>query len=129
MIKVTANNGNEDYLVELTSRTGNKVIADEPLALGGKDNGFSPKELLASALATCTNVTVRMFARRKEWDLENVLVEVELEQSDGKTTLHRSVTFQGNLDEEQRQRLLAVANACPLHKILTGEIAVETVMK
>lgn len=129
MVKVTANNGKENYLVELESHTGNQLIADEPLELGGKDKGFSPKDLLVSALATCTNVTVRMFAQRKKWDLQNVLVEVQLEQNGDKTTFQRSVTFQGNLDVAQKERLLAVANACPLHKILTGEIAVETVMK
>ncbi|HEY9559250.1 MAG TPA: OsmC family protein [Anseongella sp.] len=129
MAKVTACNGKENYLVEIGSPTGNKVIADEPVDKGGKDNGFSPKELLASALATCTNVTVRMFADRKEWDVQNVQVEIELVEEESKTTFQRSVTFKGNLDDTQRKRLLAVANACPIHKILTHEIAVETIMK
>jgi putative redox protein len=126
MIKVTANNGSENYLIEISSQTKNIVIADEPKDKGGQDNGFSPKELLAASLAACTNATVRMYCTRKSWDLKNVHIQIELIEEVGKTNFNMVLQFEGDLDEKQRQRLLSVANACPIHKILTHEIIVET---
>ncbi|TAM99203.1 MAG: OsmC family peroxiredoxin [Chitinophagaceae bacterium] len=126
MAKVTANNGKENYLVEIQSPTGNIVMADEPKEKGGLDKGFSPKELLASALAACTSATVRIFCNRKGWEVKNVHIQIELVEEEGKTILNRKLQLEGNLDEAQRQILLNVANACPIHKILTHPIAVET---
>ncbi|WP_184543228.1 OsmC family protein [Mucilaginibacter sp. FT3.2] len=128
MAKIKASIGNEPYKIEITSPTGNVVIADEPVEKGGKDKGFSPKELLASALGACTCATVRMYADRKAWDLENVEATIELIDETGQTKLIRKLQFTGNLDEEQRARLLAVANACPIHKILTHPIVIETLL-
>lgn len=101
MAKVTANNGKENYLIEIQSPTGNSVMADEPNEKGGQDKGFSPKELLASALAACTNATVRMYCHRKDWDLKNVHVDIELIEEEGKTIFKRKLQFEGNLDEAQ----------------------------
>ncbi len=128
MAKVTADNGKENYLVEIHSPTGNMVIADEPKEKGGEDKGFSPKELLASALAACTSATVRIFCNRKKWDAKNVHVEVELVEEEGETIFNRKLQLEGNLDEAQRHTLLNVANACPVHKILTHAITVETTL-
>jgi putative redox protein len=128
MTKVTANNGKENYLVEINSPSGNRIIADEPEEKGGQDKGFSPKELLASALAACTSATVRIFCNRKEWDAKNVHVEIELVEEEGKTIFNRKLQLEGNLDETQRHTLLNVANACPIHKILTHAITVETTL-
>ncbi|QEC54181.1 OsmC family protein [Anseongella ginsenosidimutans] len=129
MAQVTAVNGKENYLIEISSPTGNKVTADEPLDKGGRNKGFSPKELLASALAACTSATVRMFAARKEWELRDVKINIELLEEDGKTTFRRTIKFEGNLDNAQQQRLFMVANACPVHKILTNNIVVDSTMK
>lgn len=126
MIKIIANNGNENYAVELQSQTANIVIADEPHEKGGRDKGFSPKELLASSLAACTSATVRMYCSHKEWDLTNIFVQVEVIEKEGKTVFNRKLQFEGNLDELQRIRLLKVANACPVHKILTQANPVDT---
>src|SRR5690606_34513771 len=79
MTAITSSIKDELYKVEITSPTGNVVIADEPLDKGGKDLGFSPKELLGSALAACTSATVKMYADRKEWDLQEVKIHIELD--------------------------------------------------
>ncbi|HCZ34750.1 MAG TPA: osmotically inducible protein OsmC [Cytophagales bacterium] len=130
MAKVSSSIKNEPYKIEIKSLTGNVVIADEPVDKGGKDIGFSPKELLASALAACTSATVRMYADRKQWPLDEVKIDIDLERDEvaNKTVINRKVQFIGNLDEEQRKRLLAVANACPVHKILTNPIEINTSM-
>ena len=128
MAKVIADNGKENYLVNIQSPSGNIIMADEPKEKGGLDKGFSPKELLASALAACTSATVRIFCNRKEWDLKNVHVQIELIEEEGKTIFNRKLQLEGNLDEAQRRALLNVANACPIHKILTHAINVETTL-
>ncbi|PJJ80105.1 OsmC family protein [Mucilaginibacter auburnensis] len=126
MTSIKASIRTELYRIELKSPTGNIVIADEPIDKGGQDKGFNPKELLAASLAACTCATVRMYADRKAWPLENVYADVELLEEDGQTKFIRKIQFTGDLDEEQRARLLVVANACPLHKILTHSIVIET---
>ena len=102
-------------------------VADEPVDLGGGDTGAAPDEILLSALGACTAITLRMFAERKQWPLEGVEVEVAYgERGTDKTVIERTVHLRGALDEEQRARLLQVANACPVHKILTGAVEVPT---
>lgn len=128
MAKISSSITKELYKVAIKSPTGNVVIADEPLEIGGKDLGFSPKELLISALAACTSATVRMYADRKEWDLLEVKTEIELERDEvaNKTIINRKVEFIGVLSDEQKSRLLAVANKCPIHKILSNPIEINT---
>ncbi|HCR54020.1 MAG TPA: OsmC family protein [Cyclobacteriaceae bacterium] len=126
MAKVTSSIKKENYKIEIKSPSGNTVIADEPENMGGKDLGFSPKELLASALAACTSATVKMYADRKEWDLHEVKINIELDfrASENKTVISRKIGFVGNLDATQKSRLLAIANACPVHKILSNPIEI-----
>lgn len=131
MPKVSSHTGKELYRIEIKSPTGNTIIADEPISVGGKDLGFSPTELLISALAACTSATLRMYADRKEWDLKVVKVDIELERDEiaNKTIIKRKLHLTGNLDETQRARLISVANSCPVHKILTNPIEIETIME
>jgi putative redox protein len=128
MASISSSIKTEPYKIEIKSPSGNIVIADEPVEKGGKDSGFSPKELLAAALAACTSATVRMYADRKEWPLHEVKIDVDLErdESANKTVINRRIQFVGSLDDEQRKRLLAVANACPVHKILSNPIEINT---
>jgi putative redox protein len=128
MAAIKASIGTELYKIEIESPSGNVVIADEPIDKGGQDKGFSPKELLASALGACTCATVRMYSDHKAWDLEKVEAAIELIDEEGQTKFIRKLRITGNLDEVQRARLLAVANACPIHKILTHPIVIETVL-
>lgn len=128
MASIASSIKRELYKVEIKSPSGNLVIADEPVANGGQDTGFSPKELLASALAACTSATLRMYADRKGWALEEVQVQINLEYKadETKTVIDRTIQLIGNLDEAQRSRLLAIANACPVHKILSNPIEINT---
>jgi len=126
MATIKASIYTELYKIEIKSPTGNIVIADEPPEKGGMDKGLSPKELLASSLGACTCATLRMYANRKEWDLEKVDAEIELVEEPEQTRFIRKIQLKGNLTGEQRARLLAVANACPIHKILMHTIVIDT---
>ncbi|MNU35784.1 OsmC-like protein [compost metagenome] len=108
----------------------NTIISDEPIALGGKEEGFNPFELLASSLAACTCATLRMYADRKQWPLTGVETEVTITRSDSTTTtvFTRHIKVSGELDETQKSRILAIANACPVHKMLSGTVEIKTDM-
>jgi putative redox protein len=116
------------YATEITTLSGNTIIADEPFELGGENLGLSPEELLAAALAACTSITLRMYANRKEWQLNEVKIEVEVKRDTIKngTTFWRKLMLTGNLDETQKERLVQIANACPVHKILSNNIDIVT---
>lgn len=131
MIKTSAHIAQEIYKTTLTSASGNTLISDEPLDKGGQDLGFSPKELLTAALAACTTITLRMYANHKQWDLKEINIKVELDwdKDNHKTTIIRSLDLTGNLDDEQRKRLLQIANSCPVHKILTNPIEINTTIE
>jgi putative redox protein len=126
MALITSRHQTKLYEVIMESPSGNTLIADEPKENGGGDMGFSPKELLLSSLAACTSATLRMYANRKAWDLQEVLLTVSLVTDNASTTINRKIEFKGDLSSEQKDRLLAVANACPVHKILSNTINIET---
>lgn len=103
---------------------------DEPRSVGGADTAPTPQQQLCGALGTCTAITVQMYASRKQWPLTGIAVTVTMnpkgKPADGATELERSIKLSGALDEEQRARLLDIANKCPTHKILTGTIRIES---
>ncbi|WP_163411302.1 OsmC family protein [Flavobacterium ajazii] len=118
------------YRTEITSASGNIVIADEPQEAGGKNLGFSPSELLASSLASCTLITLRMYINRKQWNVSEIDVKVDFERNlDQKISLFtRKIEITGEIDETQRQRLELIANSCPIHKTLTNSIEIKTTL-
>lgn len=119
MAEIVAHIGLEHYKTIITSDK-HSLIADEPPEDGGTDLGFSPYDLASSALAACTAITLRMYADRKQWDLTGVEVNVEFDQSSESGPMFtRKISLSGDLTEEQQQRLLLIANACPVHKLLT----------
>ena len=115
------------YFTEISSATNN-LIADEPISNGGTGKGFAPMELLASSLAACTSITLRMYADRKEWDLQSIEVTVDIERNNEISTFARTINLKGNLSQEQTNRLLDIANHCPIHKILNSTISIHTIL-
>ena len=121
--------GKEKYQCTIEWRNG-KFIADEPVSDGGKDEGPDPYSLLLSSLATCTLVTLRMYIDRKGWDIPSIAINTNLyqETKDGKTTtiIDRDIFFITFIEEEQKTRLMEIANHCPVSKILESDIKVRT---
>jgi putative redox protein len=112
--------------------------ADEPAAVGGGDVGPSPYELLLMALGSCTSMTVNMYATRKKWTLDQVVVRLKHERvyaddcvncEDPKSKIDRiwcSIQFIGDLDEAQQSRLIEISKQCPVHRTLTNKIDIRT---
>lgn len=129
MTKVTASTGKILYKTEIKTAT-NSIIADEPLEVGGQDLGFKPGELLAASLASCTGITLRMYADRKGWDLEESMIEVTVENNPPeKPHMTMNIRLFGKLDDTQRARLMEIANNCPIHKMLHHPVEILTVLK
>ncbi|CAK7048339.1 OsmC family protein [Saezia sanguinis] len=129
---IKAHLGQLAYQTTLSSGT-HQWVADVPSDLGGGDTGPTPHELLSSSLAACTSITVAMYAKRKNWPLEGIDVTVEVDNEQlapepAQLQLNRTIAFTGKLDAEQRQRLLEIADQCPIHKLLTGTISINTTL-
>jgi putative redox protein len=125
--EITAHTTTARYKTAI-SNDRHSIFADEPLDLEGTDLGFTPTELLSGALASCTSITLRMYADRKAWPLTDIKVNVSFER-DAKTSttaVVRKIELFGELDEEQRARLLTIANSCPVHRILSGQINIDS---
>lgn len=124
---IRAHIGREHYRVEICT-SSHTFIADEPERNGGGGRGFTPHELLAAALGGCTNITLRMYADRKQWPLEAVDTQVEVEHGETFDTTHikRTIRLTGPLSGEQRERLLQIAGRCPIHRTLAGQTDIRT---
>lgn len=129
--------GRDHYRCEVRARS-HELIADEPKAVGGSDQGPTPYEYLGAALGSCTAITLRMYADRKGWPLEAVEVSVSHEkvhardcdcetEATGRIDLmRRDIALLGELNGEQRVRLMEIADRCPVHRTLLGDIVVKT---
>ena len=106
---------------------GHHLTADEPRDHGGEDSGPSPQELLAASLASCTAITMEMYAQRKGWDVGDISVDVDYEpaQRGSFTRFKMTVELPKELPEDQRERLMQIAAKCPVHRTLEGEVMFE----
>ena len=135
--QVTVTDLNDGFAQRVETRQ-HTFAADEPPEYGGTDTGPTPYELLLAALGSCTTITMRMYARRKNWPLADVRVELRHskihanECGDCETekgyidVIEKQVEFDGDLTEEQKQRLLEISERCPVHRTLSGEIKIRT---
>ncbi|HET9052591.1 MAG TPA: OsmC family protein [Cyclobacteriaceae bacterium] len=122
---VTASIGTDRYRTEIV--TENKSFAaDEPPELGGTDTAPTPPEYLMSALASCTAITLRMYADQKKFEVSKIKVQVTYSKEQYKSLFTVNVSFEGNLNEVQKKRFLEIAGMCPVHKILNNPIQIET---
>jgi len=132
-----AERGTGNFAVAITAGK-HSLLADEPVDVGGDDSGPNPYQLLSAALGACTAMTLRMYARHKQLPLEHVSVTLnhqkvhakdcaECETKSGQIDrIEREITLTGDLTDEQRQRLLDIADKCPVHRTLHSEVLVST---
>ena len=125
---IVAENGQGRYQQQVIAGQ-HQLIADEPASMGGADAGPAPFDFIMSGLGACTSMTLRMYAERKELPLTKVSVELSHDkvEIDGvqRDRITRQITLDGNLSAEQRQRLLEIANKCPVHRALSQSIQLD----
>jgi len=138
--RVIATIGTTPYTTAISTGDGHRITADEPASAGGADAGANPYELLLASLGACKTITLRMYADRKGWPLDGVSVEltqqrVHAEDCDDcentKGIVHLiecRLTLMGELTPEQRTRLLEMADRCPVHRTLSGEINIRSAL-
>jgi len=130
-VKVKASLGTEKYYTEVIAGE-NQIITDEPVDKGGRNKGFNPFEILATSLASCTAATLRMYIDRKGWDIPQINVEVDLDNypQTRMAQFCRVIDFgTTEISEDIKDKLFKIADACPVHKILTNDIEVLTKIK
>jgi uncharacterized OsmC-like protein len=138
MSRAVTVSGGPSGLRQTVSVGPHQLLSDEPKGAGGEDQGPDPYELLLAALGSCTNMTLRIYAERKEWPLQEVRVVLKHSKSYANDCadcerptamldrIERQITLVGDLTEEQRQKLLQIASLCPVHKTLTSKIEIQT---
>lgn len=125
IVKATIDRVNYTTVIETASHV---IEADEPSNVGGSDEGMTPGQLLLASLGACTAITLKMYAGRKNWDVGRIRVELSMhtDKEQNITNIKRHILFSSAATQEQKQKLLQIANACPLHGILTGNIVINT---
>ena len=126
--RVTARIGNKDYETHIATAT-HTLLADEPESLGGEDVGPDAGDFLRMSLATCTAITLRMYANRKDYPIDEIRVHVSSAVIDKIYTLTRIIEMDGEIDAAVRARMIQIANACPIHKTLTNPIEIKTALR
>ena len=127
----------ENLRNEVTYADGKTFLLDEPESAGGEGDGPDPYSLLLAALGGCTSMTLMLYARRKGWKLERVIIHLAQARVHSKDCvdcdtnadgfvhrIERRITLEGDLDEEQRGRLMEISRACPVHKTLSAPIVI-----
>lgn len=120
--------GTQTYLCTISWRNGT-LLMDEPESVGGQDLGPDPFSTFLASLAGCTLSTLRMYIDRKGWDIPEISISLNLAQElnpELETSITRTITFSTNISDEQRERLLIIANKCPISKLLKNKITINT---
>ena len=128
IVNVLAQTGPAKYQTTVTS--GNhSIIIDEPVSNGGANTGPDPQALLLASLGSCIAITLRMYSDRKQWPVREISVNVELFSTGFMQNIKCIISYQGKLTPEQELRMVQIANACPIHKILAKSLVIETILK
>ena len=110
--------------VQSVTVRGHKLLADEPLSFPeGTDKGLSPNDFLLSSLGSCTSITLRMYARFKKIPLEKIIITLNRGENG---EIDRKIELMGNLTSEQKNRLFEISNKCPIHKVLTNSVKINS---
>lgn len=117
--------GVHNLVVKSTVRT-HTIISDTSVASGGQDEGMNPHEILETALAACTAITLKMYAKRKNMALDDVHVEVTTVSEGKDSVLSRKVHLLGALSPEDKSRLMEIADKCPIHKLIMSNVTIQT---
>jgi len=123
--------GREPFVTTATSGT-HTLTADEPGALGGKDMGPDPYQLLLSSLGACKAITAKMYADRKGWDVSEIRLDLVHSRPEGRGGPERidvSISIKGDLDDDHRARIKEIAGKCPVEKTISGGLTVETILE
>ena len=132
MNKASIQLSTRDYMAEAKMRHHFEVI-DEPVTVGGDDNGATPVEHLLSALGSCVAITLRMYSQRKGWDLGKISVDItqkNVQTDEGISQVFvEDISFENEPTEEQKNRLKEIAGKCPVAKIIKGENLIESNIK
>ncbi|MFT4171762.1 MAG: OsmC family protein [Rhodocyclaceae bacterium] len=123
---ITVHNADHGKFLQQIDIGSHTLLADATTDAGGEAGAPSPHDLLDAALGACTALTLRLVAARRHWPLEDARVTVTHTEEAGTYHLHREITLLGALTEEQRHALLDIANRCPVHRTLSGNIRIET---
>lgn len=115
----------ENLSVEI-SNSRHSIVADVDSKVGGDDTGLNPHELLEASLGACTNITILMVAKRKGWPLTDVKTVVKIIKEEEENIIKRELTLVGDLSEDQKVKLIEIANKCPMHNFLERKTIVET---
>jgi putative redox protein len=126
-MKATAHRNQPTKFTHTATVRQHQILVDEPIESGGDDLGPSPQELLAASLATCTAITIEMYAKRKGWDIGTVEVAVEYTPAErgAPTKFSLDLRLPAGCSDEQREGLQVIAAKCPVHRTLEGEVIFE----
>ncbi len=114
-----------EFAHDIEIEGGHKIVVDEPVEIGGTDTGPPPTRLLAASLAGCTAITMELYAERKGWDLGEIEVDVDVEyEKQAPVSFEVTLGLPADLSEEQKERLLAIAAKCPVHRVISSELPV-----
>ncbi|EQC48715.1 OsmC-like protein [Bacteriovorax sp. BSW11_IV] len=116
----------EDYFTSLKSDK-NEIFSDIEKSHGGNEKGLNPHELVEAALAACTIMTMKSYANIKGFDLGDTFVDVKIENEGVESKLTRTIKLDSKIDEKMQERLMLVANKCPIHKLLMSNITIDTI--
>jgi len=112
----------------LISNGKHQIITDEPIEDGGQDKGLNPFELILAALATCTTATLKMYADRKGWEISKINISLSMFEKTESQSIKTEIAIEANISDEQIARLLIIAKKCPVHKLLSIGIPIETIL-